>query len=95
VAPAVGDMSQFMTATLTRSMDLALRLVAPFMVLGIVFQLVAGIMVKMVPQMQIFFVAAPLQILLGIVIFSVTLGGIMTFWAAAYEDTLVRLFSGG
>lgn len=95
VAPAIGDMTQMMTSTITRSLDLALRLVAPFMVLGIVFQLIAGVMVKMVPQMQIFFVAAPLQILLGITIFSVTLGGIMTYWAEAYEDTLNRLFGWG
>lgn len=95
MAPMVGDMTSFMTGAITQSLNLALRLVAPFMVLGIVFQLVMGVMVKMVPQMQIFFVAAPLQILLGIMIFAVTIGGIMTYWALAYEDMLQRLFSGG
>src|SRR5262249_17512268 len=69
----VGDMSQFISQTVTGSFSLAFKLAAPFIVLGIVFQVVSGVMVKMVPQMQIFFVAAPLQILLGLAMFAFTL----------------------
>jgi flagellar biosynthetic protein FliR len=87
----IGDMTEFISRTITGSLDLALRLVAPFMILGILFQLVAGVMVKMVPQMQIFFVAAPLQILLGLTMFALTIGGIMTFWAHGYEANLIRM----
>ena len=55
----VGDMTEFMSHTISASFNLALRLVAPFMIMGIVFQFVGGIMVKMIPQMQIFFVMGP------------------------------------
>ncbi len=90
----VADFNNFMTGAMMGSLDLALRLVAPFMILGIVFQLAAGVMVKMVPQIQIFFVAAPLQILLGMVIFAGTIAAIMAFWADGFEAMLTKMIGG-
>lgn len=90
----IGDMTEFFTKTVTVSIEVALRMIAPFMVLGIVFQILAGVMVKMVPQMQIFFVAVPLQIIMGMVVFSLTLGSIMLIWANTFERTLAKLFGG-
>ncbi|MBI3419582.1 MAG: flagellar biosynthetic protein FliR [Proteobacteria bacterium] len=91
----VGDMSQFVSQTVNASFSLALKLAAPFMVLGIAFQLVAGLMVKMVPQMQIFFVAAPLQILLGLAILAFILAAMMGLWVDGFREGMMRLFTGG
>jgi flagellar biosynthetic protein FliR len=90
----VGDMTQFISQTVTSSFSMALKIAAPFMVLGIVFQLAAGVMVKMVPQMQIFFVAAPLQILLGLAIMAFMLATMMGLWLQGFEQGMMQLFSG-
>jgi flagellar biosynthesis protein FliR len=90
---AIGDMTHFISQSINDSFSLALRLVAPFMVLGIVFQLTGGLMVKMIPQMQIFFVLAPLQILFGLAIFAATIGTMMTVWGRGYEEIFTRIFS--
>lgn len=89
----IGDMSHFVSQSVNDSFSLALRLVAPFMILGIVFQLAGGLTVKMIPQMQIFFVLAPLQILFGLAIFAATIGTIMTLWSKGYEDIFMRIFN--
>jgi flagellar biosynthetic protein FliR len=91
----VGDMSQFISQTVTGSFTLAFKLSAPFIVLGIVFQIVAGVMVKMVPQMQIFFVAAPLQILLGLAMFAFILVAAMNIWTDAFSEGMQGLFISG
>lgn len=91
----VGDMSAFVSHTVSESFNLALRLVAPFMILGIVFQLTAGLIVKMIPQMQIFFVMAPLQILFGLTIFAFAFSTILHFWARGFEELFGKLFTGG
>ena len=43
---------------------------------------------RMMPQFQIFFVATPLSLLLGLSIFALSLGGIGMVWTRAYEDFL-------
>ncbi|HVY12761.1 MAG TPA: flagellar biosynthetic protein FliR, partial [Alphaproteobacteria bacterium] len=90
----VGDMSRFVGQTVTQVFSLSLQLAAPFMILGILFQVAAGVMVKMVPQMQIFFVAAPLQILLGLAIFAFMLGTMLSLWLNGFHEGMTNLFTG-
>lgn len=44
----------------------ACQISLPFLILGLLFQVVLGLMNRIVPSIQIFFIALPLQILLGI-----------------------------
>ena len=90
---AIGDMTHFISQSINDSFSLALRLVAPFMILGIVFQLTGGLLVKMIPQMQIFFVLAPLQVLFGLAIFAATIGSMMNLWGRGYEEIFMRIFN--
>ncbi len=91
----VGDMSQYVAWSVNDAFTLALKLVAPFMILGIVFQISAGLMVKMMPQMQIFFVVVPLQILLGLSILAFSLAALITVWGDGFAIGMAHLFSGG
>jgi flagellar biosynthetic protein FliR len=88
----VGDIAHFYSQSLNDSFSMALRLVAPFMILGIAFQVTAGLVVKMIPQVQIFFIVAPLQILFGIAILAFSIGSIVHVWAMGFEDIYGRLF---
>lgn len=91
----IGDMTQFFSHTLTTSFALALQLVAPFMILGVVFQIISGIMVKMIPQLQIFFITTPLQVLVGLSLFALTLGALVIYWGHGFEAGYTQLFEGG
>lgn len=52
------------------SAELALTLSAPFLGAGLIFYTALGLMNRMIPQIQIFFVTQPLQILLGLLLIS-------------------------
>ena len=46
-----------------------MQLSAPFLVFGLMFNIGLGVLSRLMPQMQVFFVGMPLSILLGFIIF--------------------------
>ena len=61
-------------------------------VFALVFNIATGLVGRVMPQFQIFFVAAPLQVLLGLAVFALSLGSLVMVWANHYRD-LIMLFS--
>ncbi|SIQ99591.1 MULTISPECIES: flagellar biosynthetic protein FliR [Acidiphilium] len=61
---------------------LATQIAAPFLAIGMIWQAGLALMAKASPQMQIFFVAAPLQILVGLGMLAALLGPILATWQA-------------
>jgi flagellar biosynthetic protein FliR len=75
--PPAADFAQLAIRTITHSMGLALSLAAPLLVYGIVFNAALGLMARLAPAIQIFFIAQPLNLLLGFGIFATLLGTIL------------------
>lgn len=92
--PPMGDFSQFMTDTVARAFLLGVQLGAPFMVVGLILYLGLGMLGRLMPQVQIFFVGMPLQIALGITLLMISLPAIMTWFLSAFAETF-RPFTGG
>jgi len=53
-----------------------------------VFYLALGVLSKLMPQVQIFFVAMPANIMLGFALFAVLMGGLMTWFLTYFEETM-------
>lgn len=75
--PDTGDAARLAIGAVGRGFALAVRISAPFIAFGILFNLGIGVMSRLIPQIQIFFVAMPLTILIGIAIMLATLGAMM------------------
>lgn len=60
-----GDFSQMMIRLLSESFALGLQLAAPFIVVGTVFYAGLGLLGRLMPQVQVFFIAVPLQIMIA------------------------------
>jgi flagellar biosynthetic protein FliR len=82
----VQDAGQLAIQTLSRSFALGLQLAAPVVVFSLVFNVATGLVGRVMPQFQIFFVAAPLNILLGLSIFALSLGVIGMVWVDRYRS---------
>ena len=80
--------------TVGGSFALGVQLAAPVIVFSIVFNIASGLVGRLMPQFQIFFVASPLAVIFGLSIFAMSLGMIGMIWTDRYRDLLV-LFSGG
>jgi flagellar biosynthetic protein FliR len=65
VVPPVGDAADVASRMVAAAFALGMKIAAPFIVYGIIFQVGAGVLARLMPQIQISFVAMPLQIMLG------------------------------
>lgn len=83
-------------AWLTSAFNLGVRLSAPVVVVLLIVDVVIGVIGKMASKIQIFFVAIPLKVSLGLFLFSGMLGFIVTVWGrevGRLPDLMVRLLS--
>ncbi len=89
--PPVGDMAALVTRTIAGAFRVGIQLSAPFLVFGIVFNLALGLLSRLMPQMQVYFVAMPLTILGGLLIFLLVVGAMMTMFLGYSEGVLRQL----
>lgn len=75
--PAVGDAAALITRIVAGAFRIGIQLSAPFLVFGLMFNIGLGVLSRLMPQMQVFFVALPLSILLGLMFLVLVLGAMM------------------
>ncbi|HEY3677276.1 MAG TPA: flagellar biosynthetic protein FliR, partial [Bradyrhizobium sp.] len=73
-----GDIAALATRAFTAAFKIGLQLSAPFLVFGLVFNIGLGVLARLMPQMQVYFVGVPLSILAGFLIFSLVLVAMMS-----------------
>ena len=86
--PDTGDMALMMARNFADSFEVAMRISAPFIVVGIVFYVILGITNRLMPQMQVFFIALPLQIMVGLFVFFASIGAMMTVFLNYFAESL-------
>jgi flagellar biosynthetic protein FliR len=74
---ASGDVAALATRAFAAAFKIGLQLSAPFLVFGLVFNTGLGVLARLMPQMQVYFVGAPLSILAGFLIFAAVLAAMM------------------
>lgn len=87
--PALADLAQQFSLLVTRSFNIAAHLAAPHIVIGLITYLGAGVLARLMPTMQIFFVLMAPQILLGIFILMVILPSMMLWLMTQMEDGII------
>jgi flagellar biosynthetic protein FliR len=87
----VGDVASLMTQTVAGAFKVGIQLSAPFLVFGLLFNLGLGLLSRLMPQMQVFFVGLPLSILLGFLILLVVVGAMMSTFIDFLASVLRQL----
>src|ERR1700754_4759655 len=72
-----GDVASLAARAFSTAFKIGLQLSAPFLVFGLVFNIGLGVLARLMPQMQVYFVGVPLSILAGFLIFAVVLAALM------------------
>ena len=75
--PAAGDVAALVTKTVSGAFRIGIQLSAPFLAFGLLFNLGLGVLSRLMPQMQVFFVALPASILIGLLFLVLVLGSMM------------------
>ncbi len=86
----VADLTTYAVSTVSKAFLIGIQLSAPFIVYGLTFYLAIGVLAKLIPQVQIFFVAMPANILAGFLIMSLLLSSIMMWFIDYYEDYIMQ-----
>ena len=87
-AVPVNDAAALALRTVADSFSLGVQLAAPVIVFSLVFNLAVGLVGRIMPAFQIFFVASPLSVILGLSLLALSLGGIAMVWSDRYRDLL-------
>ena len=80
---------------MTGAFIVALQVAAPVIVVGLMFYLGLGLVARLMPAVQVFFIALPLQVLLGFWITMVALSATMLWYFEYFEDGIAALLVGG
>lgn len=83
-----GATAEAFAVAVGQSLALALRLAAPFVAGAVVINLALGLLARIAPQVQVYFVAVPGQILAGVALLAFLLPALL----AAFEDAAHAAF---
>ena len=72
-----GDVAALATRAFAAAFRIGLQLSAPFLVFGLVFNIGLGVLARLMPQMQVYFVGVPLAFVCGFLIFAVVIAALM------------------
>lgn len=90
--PVMGDVAKLLSDTVAGAFRVGVQLSAPFLVFGLLFNLGLGVLSRLMPQMQVFFVGMPLSILVGFLILFLVIGAIMTTFLS-YTEGVLRILA--
>ncbi len=92
--PSVGDASAMGLQAVSKSFAIAVQISAPFIAFGLLFNLGLGILARLMPQFQVFFLGAPASILIGMAILGALIGVMMTVFLGELGAFLKQLAGG-
>src|SRR3954449_236931 len=89
-----GDIAALATRAFAAAFKIGMQLAAPFLVFGLVFNMGLGVLARLMPQMQVYFVGVPLSILAGFLIFALVIttlmGTYMDYFVGVMHELIPR-----
>lgn len=79
------DFNTLMIRTVGETFALGIQLSAPVLVFSLIYNIATGLIARVMPQFQIFFVVTPLTVLLGLAVFALSLGSLGMIWIDRYR----------
>ncbi len=84
----VGDFSDIAAQFAARSFRIGLQIAMPVVVVGVMIYIAMGLMARLMPQIQVFFIALPLQMLIAFTILALTIGAGMLLFLEHFESAI-------
>jgi flagellar biosynthesis protein FliR len=91
--PPLDDMSRAMIRMVAQGFVIALEIAAPYIILGSLFYFALGLVGRIMPQLQIFYIGLPLQIMGGLTMLMVTIGASVLWFLGVFAETLQNFTS--
>lgn len=86
--PDVGDVNIAFIDIFAQMFTLGVQLAAPIIVTGLLTNALFGVMNRLIPQLQVFFISIPLVIGLCLIVLAASLGMMLQLWGNAVRDKI-------
>lgn len=90
IVHSTGQMADVIARVVNTAFNAGVKMAMPFIVVTLVVYTGFGILGRLMPQIQIFFLALPIQIMLAIITLSLVFSTIILYWLNLYEESVTR-----
>ncbi len=84
--PDSGSMAEMMSRAVSASFLIGFQIAMPFIVVAILLYIGMGVLSRLMPQIQVFMLTIPVQILLSMVTLFFVISAVMLFWLTKFEE---------
>ncbi len=89
--PPVGEFAEIMAKTASKSFEIGFQLASPFIALTLVFYVGLGLISRLMPAMQVFFIALPFNILLALFLLFAALPPMLFWFLSKFEENILPI----
>lgn len=89
LAVPIGDMSDYLARLSADVLLLSVKLASPIIVVGVMIYLGSGVLSRLMPNMHVFFVIIPPQILISFMVLMMILSGMLLWYINFIEERLL------
>lgn len=94
-APPLGDIAELLARLLDQAFSVGVRIAAPMMLVSLLMYLAMGVLNRLMPTFQVFFIALPLQMLAAFATLMLTFGAGLLLFFNLLEGALATVVMGG
>jgi len=90
IMPDFGEFSDAAAMIMSKSFMVAFQLSAPIVIVGLLTNLASGLLSRLMPSFQVFFVITPAQIMLSFFVFASTMSAVMMWYMRYLESSFTE-----
>lgn len=91
--PEFASIADLIARAVSSSFLVGFKLATPFIIIGLMLYTAMGIMGRLMPQVQVFILALPVQLLVGFITLSFVISATMIYWIRGFEEGLALFLS--
>lgn len=88
-----GDFGEMAVQIVSGAFRVGVQLAAPFLVFGLVFYMGLGVLSRLMPQLQVFFLAMPANILFGFLMLMLLLSSMMLWYLDYFAQSMAQFLT--
>jgi flagellar biosynthetic protein FliR len=93
-APPLDDFAQLVTHLVAASFNVGMQMAAPFIIYGLLFYIGLGILQRLIPNVQLFFIAVPAQMMMAFLMMTLVLSSSLMVFLDFFEENALKLIAG-
>jgi len=87
-ATFAGDLASTIAISVSKAFEIGFHFAVPFIMVTTMIYVSMGILSRLMPQLQVFILSMPIQIMVGMLVFMVVSGAGMLYWLTNYEAAI-------